>query len=342
MATITDIAKAAEVSIATVSRVLNYDESLSVTDETKRKVFEVAENLNYTKYKKKKKKKNIVNTTNVAIIQWLDSKEELNDIYYMSIRIGVEKRAEELGINLTKASHLDNNFPSDIDGILAIGKFDQENINLINNLHKNVCFIGTNYPLDNFDTVNGDFAQATELALNHLIECGHEKIGFIGAEDDKNLFGHRKYKAPTTNTFIDYLTYYNLYNESYFFFLNTNTFNVDVGYQLTKEAIDTLTKDNLPTAFLVSNDAMAIGAINALKEENIKVPEEVSIIGINDLSVSQFISPPLTTVKIFSEEMGEVAVNTLYERIQTDGIPKRIILGSKLVERSSVKNRKKA
>lgn len=336
MATITDIAKAAKVSIATVSRVLNYDESLSVTDETRRKIFEVAENLNYTKYKNKKKK-NLTTNKNIAIVQWLDSKEELNDIYYMSIRIGVEKRAAELGINVTKASHLDSNFPNDIDGILAIGKFDQDNVDLINNLHKNVCFIGTNYPLDDFDTVNGDFAQATELALDYLISLGHKQIGFIGAEDKDNLFGRRQYKAPTTNSYIDYLTYYEMFDERYFFFRNTKIFNVDIGYQLTKEAITSLGIENLPTAFLVSNDAMAIGAINALTEEGVKVPEQVSIIGINDLSVSQFISPPLTTIKIFSEEMGEVGVNTLNDRIQNGGISKRIILGAKLIKRSSVK-----
>ncbi len=63
MATITDIAKAAAVSISTVSRVLNYDPTLSVTEETKRKIFEIAEELNYTKYKQKKKQKRTIKKT---------------------------------------------------------------------------------------------------------------------------------------------------------------------------------------------------------------------------------------------------------------------------------------
>ncbi len=335
MATITDIAKEAHLSIATVSRVLNYDSTLSVTDETKRKVFEIAEKLNYTKYKDKLAKLNEGNRQ-IAIIQWLDSKEEIGDIYYMSIRIGAEKRATELGLNIVKASHLDNNFPTDIDGILAIGKFDQQTVQAITQLHKNVVFVGTNYPLDNFDTVNGDFAQAAEIALTHLRAQGHTRIGFIGAEEKENLYGFRHYKAPAINAFIDYMNYYKLLDESLFFFKNTSESNVQIGYDLMMQAIKKLRND-LPTAFFVCNDAMVLGCMNALKEQNLSVPEDISLISINDLSVSQFITPPLTTVKIFTEEMGEVGINTLNDRIEHDPIARRIILSTKLIERGTVK-----
>ena len=95
MATITDIATIAEVSISTVSRVLNYDPSLSVTEETKRKIFEAAEKLNYTKYKTSKSSVNYQwmyqkHNKSIGIVQWRMDDEELEDIYYMSIRLGVE------------------------------------------------------------------------------------------------------------------------------------------------------------------------------------------------------------------------------------------------------------
>ncbi|WP_267623820.1 LacI family DNA-binding transcriptional regulator, partial [Enterococcus faecium] len=134
MATITDIAKAAAVSISTVSRVLNYDSTLSVTEETKRKIFEIAEELNYTKYKQKKKQKRNIKKVgekkerSLGIIQWRLDEEELDDIYYMSIRLGVEKRAAELGYNVLKISHLDDQSIESVDGLLAIGKFTQERI----------------------------------------------------------------------------------------------------------------------------------------------------------------------------------------------------------------------
>lgn len=90
MATIKDIADKVGVSIATVSRVLNYDLSLSVGDDTKKRIFEVAEELSYQKRAQKKKA-----SWRVAFVNWINEEEELNDIYYMSIRHGVESRAEK-------------------------------------------------------------------------------------------------------------------------------------------------------------------------------------------------------------------------------------------------------
>lgn len=336
MATIKDIATITNVSISTVSRVLNYDPNLAVTYETKRKIFETAEQLNYTKHIKKKKE-NKVSLTNIAVIQWLDSNEEIDDIYYMSIRIGVEKRAAELGYNVLKMTTEANGVPDDVEGILAIGKFDEKSVNKIAQLNKNVVFIGTNYPLNGFDTINGDFSQATEIALSHLISHGHKKIGFIGAEDEQNLFGYRKYKSPAIYTFRDYMKAHQLFNESYFFFENSFESNLQVGYDLMNKALNTL--QDLPTAFFVVNDVIAIGCMNAIREHQLSVPQDISIISINDLSVSQFLTPALTTVKVFTEEMGEAGVNTLKERIEADQpISKRIILSTELIKRNTVKN----
>ena len=78
-------------------RVLNYDETLSVSDETKKKIFETAETLNYKKRARKTSGK-------IRFVQWFSDPEELDDIYYLSIRLGVEKRAEELGFLLVKES----------------------------------------------------------------------------------------------------------------------------------------------------------------------------------------------------------------------------------------------
>lgn len=93
MATLKDIANKAGVSTSTVSRVLNYDTTLSVGEETKRKIFEVAEEL---EYKSKKQPANKTKGT-LAIVNWYSEAEELQDIYYMSICLGAEKRAKALG-----------------------------------------------------------------------------------------------------------------------------------------------------------------------------------------------------------------------------------------------------
>jgi len=338
MATIKDIAKETNLSMTTVSRVLSYDPNLSVTHETKRKIFETAERLNYTKHIRKKQERDR-KIKNIAIIQWIDAKEKINDINYMSIRIGVEKRAAELGLNLLKMTTIKNGLPDNTEGILAIGKFDQQSVDELTQLNKNIVFIGNNHPLNGFDTINGDFSQAAEIALSHLIEKGHKRIGFIGAEDKKHLHGYRKYKSPAIYTFVDYLTSKDLFDASLFFFENTSDPNTQVGYRLMNEALTRL-NGNLPTAFFVVNDEIALGCLNALREHNLRVPDDISIISINDLSLSQFLTPALTTVKVYTEEMGELGINTLKERMESDSEPiaKRIILGTKLIERATVKD----
>ena len=327
MATITDIAKVANVSISTVSRVLNYDPNLSVTEETKRKIFEAAETLNYTKYKTKNKNKQQEQLTpnlslqtapqepSIAVVQWRSDDEELTDIYYMSIRLGAEKRAEELGYNILKVSQLEQHNLQGIDGILAIGKFTQKTLQELQQLHPN-------------------FYQATEIALTHLLELGHEKIAFIGAEESENMYGFRRYKTPTTNAYLDIMQHYHLFNEDYFILKENGMLDVKTGEQLTEEALEKWGND-LPTAILAYNDAFAIGVIHTLAAHGIKVPEEISVMGINDISISQYVSPPLSSVHAFTEEMGETGINLLHKRIQMPSIPRRVLLNTELVVRQS-------
>ncbi|MGX7013974.1 LacI family DNA-binding transcriptional regulator [Vagococcus silagei] len=346
MATITDIANAANVSISTVSRVLNYDESLSVTDETRRKIFETAENLNYTKYKKKKRDRDqkaakiAANAASpalqgtIGILLWRTDEEELDDIYYMSIRLGVEKKASELGYNVVKLYQLDDNLTTNLDGIIAIGKFDAHTLEHIQTLNHNICVIGTNFPINNFDSVNTDFSQATDLALNHLLSLGHERIAFIGAEENQNMYGYREYKTPTILTYLDIMKNKNLFSEDYFFVQNEKSLNVEVAKTLTKVALKKW-KNNMPSAILGLNDSVAIAIINTLQEEGFRIPEDISVMGINDISISQYVSPPLTTVKAFTEEMGETGIEILHEQINKPSINKRIFLETELVIRQS-------
>ncbi len=100
MATLTDIANLAGVSISTVSRVLNKDETLSVTEDTRHRILTIADEIGYTKHKtinNSKKEK-----YQVAIIQWVSEEHELDDIYYYNIRLGIEKRAYELDYEMLR------------------------------------------------------------------------------------------------------------------------------------------------------------------------------------------------------------------------------------------------
>jgi LacI family transcriptional regulator len=92
----------------------------------------------------------------------------------------------------------------------------------------------------------------------------------------------------------------------------------------------------LPTAVVLASDPMAIGAIRALHEAGIKVPEDISVISFDDIEAAAFLNPPLSTVKVQTEEMGKTAVKLLYDRLKNEReIPLRVTLPTKLVLRDS-------
>lgn len=329
MATIKDIAEKVGVSIATVSRVLNYDTTLSVSDDTKKKIFEVAEEVSY----KKRKPKKTIAQKKVAFIHWYTEKEELDDLYYLSIRLGIEKRCEHNGIHLVK--FFQDNYQEieedDIEGIIAVGKFSKKEIQDLYKISKKIVFVDFSPDDDLFDSVVIDFEKATKRVLEYFIHKGHKKIGYIG--------GREVFKDQTASiedqrekTFKLHLSNNGMLHES---FIYSGRFTVNDGYNLMKKAIEEH-GENLPTAFFVGNDTMAVGCLHALHEDKIPVPDRVSIIGVNDISVSKYVFPPLSTVKVYTELMGETAVDLLMERLTFDRtIPKKVLISTKLKIRQS-------
>lgn len=92
----------------------------------------------------------------------------------------------------------------------------------------------------------------------------------------------------------------------------------------------------IPTALLIANDTMATGALRALHEAKIDVPDQISIIGFNDLATSKFLIPPLTTIRVHINIMAQTAIELLKERIEKDRkIPKKVLIPSELVVRKS-------
>jgi LacI family transcriptional regulator len=132
-------------------------------------------------------------------------------------------------------------------------------------------------------------------------------------------------------TFKTYLAEKGVLNEA---FMYVGSFSVDNGHSLMKKAIHEH-GENLPTAFFAANDSLAVGALRALLEEGISVPGRVNIIGVNDISISKYVFPSLSTVKVFTELMGETAVNTLVERIEGRKIAKKITISTQLIIRDS-------
>ncbi|MDS0525392.1 LacI family DNA-binding transcriptional regulator [Clostridium sp. SHJSY1] len=327
MATIKDIAERAGVSISTVSRVLNYDPTISTSNETKKRIFEIASELSYDKHINKKKSNN-----RVAIVKWYTEEEELNDLYYLSIRLGIEKKCKELnfGVVMYTQDNISQIKDENIQNIIAVGKFSKDEINRFTNGDSNIIFVDYSPNENIYDSVVTNFELATKNVVDHYIEKGHKNIGYIGGIEffkDKSDYVD-DIRGITLKTYLKKLK---LYSDKNIFI---GKFTVDDGYSLMKQAIVEL-KEELPTAFFVANDTMAIGALRALTEHGIEVPNRVNIIGANDISVAQYLNPPLSSVKVHTENMGETAVELLLERINGRTIAKKVSLSTELIIRSS-------
>lgn len=257
MATIKDIAEKAGVSPATVSRVLNYDRELSVGQETKQKIFEAAEALNYTKYKIKQKKEAQV----FRLVQWYEAEEELADLYYLAIRLGIENKAEELNIRLIKEP-FDQLSETQTDGTIALGKFDGKQVKRFSQLNQPILFVDYDAMSEGYDSLTVDFQQAVDLVIDHFIAEGHEKIGILsGLEYTKG--NHNEIEDPRLTAFRRRMTQLKIYDADSHL---SAEFSVEGGYQAMKTFL--AANKEYPTAFFASSDALAIGAMRAIQEKD--------------------------------------------------------------------------
>ena len=331
MATIKDIAQTAGVSPATVSRVLNYDKSMSVSDETRKKIFDIAEQLNYKK--SKRQKKTAPQTNPIAIVEWYTELEELDDLYYYSIRLGIEKKAQELGYDIVRIFNNDSlSQLEQIDGIIAIGKFSTKQVKELEQYSPALVFVDSDTLDQGHSCVTTDFEHAVTHVLHHFLQQGIREIGMIAGREE-TTDGTTSLDDPRLACFCRYLSDKGLYQPAY---VKIGKFSSESGYQLMKDMIDQQ-KEQMPQAFFIASDALAVGALRALQEAGIAVPQDVQIISFNDTSIAKYVYPPLSTVTVFTEEMGKQALQMLDQLIKIDEspIPYMIKLSTKLTLRES-------
>lgn len=333
MATIKEIADKVGVSITTVSRVLNYDETLNVSEVTRKKVFEAAEELNYTTLRSRKNKSS---KYTIGILNWYTQEQEINDPYYLAIRLAVEKKCQEEGCNYRTIDSINNiKAYKDLDGVIGIGKFGEAEINKIEAISKHIVIVDYIDLYNRYDWVGTDYEYGTVAALNHLKELGHTHIAYIGGEEYVNG-GEKKIEDEREKAYIQYMFTNLEYHPEWVYKAN---FSIQDGYELMKKV---LSDENRPTACFVASDSMAIGAYRAVMEAGLRIPEDISIVGFNDIQTAQFLSPALTTVKIYPEVMGEVGTKSLIDQIGgEESISKKIIVSNTLVVRESTMGLKK-
>lgn len=328
MITIKEIAQQAGFSPSTVSRLLSNDPSLSVSPETKQKILNTALSLGY----ERKYIKTIIEK--IALLFWITEIEELEDIYFKDMRLKIEKYANENNMELVtikKESGI-SKIPKDINGFIAIGSFSEKEISKLLKITKNGVFIDSNPAPDYYDSVQPNTPLITKKAIDYFIKNGHSNIGFIGGtfHNPNTDLEEKDIREVAFRYYMQKIGYFNEDN----IFIKPN-FSVDSGYKSAKKAIENL-KDKLPTAFFVASDPIAIGVLQALNEYNIPVPSRVSVISINNIDVSKYVSPPLSTFNIDINELCKTAINLLSERIIEDRkLQKTIYLNCELVVRKS-------
>lgn len=328
MATIKDIAEKARVSAATVSRVLNYDDTISVLDETRRRIFEIAASLEYERNNGKRKKIKL----KIGLVCSYSHAEELSDPFYLTVRVAVEKKMDDEGFvrSAIPIESLAASIPP-VHGLICLGTFSRSTVEKIAALKKPVVFVDCNPDEGRFDSVVIDMEKAVIGVLDYLRKNGHSAIAFIGGSEIDS--DGKEVQDIRSDVYVNYMKKHNIWRQEY---LCKGDYSPKCGYSFMKEL---LAQDNPPTAIFVVNDSIAVGAYKAAHELGWKVPDHISIVGFNDISSAKYMVPPLTTVGLHMRTMGRQAVSLLVDRIRSDReVPVKVVIPCRLIVRESVKN----
>ena len=331
MATIKDIAKSAGVSVSTVSKALN--RRVDIGEETRRKILTIAKELNYV-HGASINNSNNKKTENIGVIFCRESQPLSLNPFYSRVLEGIEA---ELAINnYNLVLHLlrdEKNVPlpkmlreHQVDGVILTGVFKEDFIRKLRKTGVNAVFIDPKIPIKDISQVLIDNEHGAFMATQYIISKGHTRIGFISGELDRLSFfqrykGYKKALEYNNITFDEELV---------------RSGDLEKGYNHTKKL---LVLENRPTAIFSANDINAIYGYQAIKEANLRIPHDISIVGFDDIYLAKMSSPALTTMRVYKEEMGSIAVRKLLQIISKE-IDKEIttMIPTRLVERESVRD----
>lgn len=334
MATIKEIAARAGVSPATVSRVLSFDQSFSVSDETRERILAIAHELQYKPTGRGGK-----HGIRIALVALHTELDELRDPYYLDVRLGIRRAAEADRLQVTEffcGESLESlNDLRTFSGVLVLGetarwtKACEEAIT-----ETGIPAVLVDFCADNrtFDCVYVDSEQIVKTALDYFRQKGVTRVGYIGEATEDPRTGELRHDQRET-AFRAYRKVYDCYRPADVYVGAGATH--ESGYAIAKELI---AKGDYPGAFFVMNDTMAIGACRAFQEAGIRVPEDVEIIGCNDIASAAYMTPPLTTIRLHTNLMGELSLRFLKDRIlngRSEDVGVRVTVPGELILRGS-------
>ncbi len=336
MATLKDISEMVNVSASAISRVLSGDESINVSEDTRRKIMAAARSLNYKPVKKKKPKKP-ARACRIGIAQMFDVTQLLEDVYYLVMKSAVEEWCFEFGNesaplfrNSDGEFHSRSDLP--LDGIVAIGSFSPDEVARLESLSPNLVFLDSSPDDLRYCSIIPNYETGVRLALNHLIANQHADIGFLGSEkrfgSDKTLEQDGRYAAFTRE-----LSSRGMLNGKFIYHCEMNSRS---SYAVMSKAIKSGKK--LPTALFVSSDSMAGGLMSALAEAGLEAPRDIGVVTFNDTSVSANLG--LSSIGVNIRANAKAAM-LMMEELLTDNllITQKIIISCYFKDRGSVLSR---
>lgn len=335
MPNIEEIARRAKVSVATVSRALNDDPK--VTQETKKLVLKVADELNY--------RPNIVarnfakKTSNIIGLILPD----ITDEFFSELIKGVDEVTYQHNyFTMVISSHrylqLENTLSSVLRNgllgglILLVPNIDKNLRNILSQTKIPFVIISGGMHSSDYDTVSVDNYQGAYDMTNYLIKkCGYKKIAHISGpkQNDDAKIRVKAFKDACAENGI------NVPNN----FLVEGDFTRESGIRIGMELLNL---KNKPEVIFAANDMMALGCYDASAKKGLSIPDDIAIVGFDNIFVSQYLNPPLTTVSAQIEDEGRQAAELLIEKIKnnnTSGIqPKKIKIATELIIRNSTKS----
>ncbi len=333
-ATIKDVARLAEVSPATVSYVLNGKRTIS--PETKERVFAAVKSLDYVPDLNAQGLSRRDSRLIGVVVPQTETGDRLmfQNSFYGEILGSIEYYARLKGYHIlvsatdANESYLTLAKKRNLDGIIIIGMYPDDFYQQMKQTHIPIVLIDSYCNDHYYHNVRIDDAYGSYLAATHCLNAGHRDVAiFTGCVKEngvmkKRLTGYRQaleeYQIPYRPEYV---------------------FEGQIGYESGVEFAQKFLSMHLPvTAVICAADILAIGAMKGFSDAGLRIPDDISIVGFDDLEISQYLTPALTTVKQQISLKGQKAVELLLKHIDDPNLSKQEeILPLQLVSRGSVK-----